>query len=94
MKKIVAVILAVIMLLSVFTVIAYAETESEQTVEYALDCLDTLETEINVVAICLIVVAIIAAGSLCWNIILNYKLNSTRYQLEEHINKKNKKKRN
>ena len=93
MKKIIAVILVVVLMLSMCTIIAYAEVETEQTVEYAIDCLDALETEIDVVSGCLIVVSIIAAGSLCWNIILNYKLSVLKYQLEEHIDKKNKKKK-
>ncbi len=93
MKKIVAVMLAMIIMLGMCTIIAHAEGETEPTVEYALDCLETLEAEINAIAIVLIIVGVIAAGSICWNIVLNYKLSITRHQLTEHLDKKNKKKR-
>ena len=73
-----------------FAADAAAEAET-QSIRDVIAVVDILENEIKVMTISIIVIAVLLAVSLCWNILLRYKINTMRDSFEAHIAKKKKK---
>lgn len=95
MKKIFVILFVLAVMISSFSITVFAdEIHDTESVDYVLECYEELENEIDAVSISLIVVSVFAAGSLCWNIISNYRINVLKEELNEHVNKnKNKRKK-
>ena len=96
-KKIFALLLVLaIMLSSVSVMCLAADTNTkvdaeEQSLRDVIACMDALESEIKTITIVVIIAFVLLAVSLCWNIILRYKINTMKDSFEAHITKKKKK---
>lgn len=94
-KKIFALLLVIAVMLSTVSIVCFAAdaaTEAEtQSIRDVIAVMDTLENEIKAITITVIVMAVLLAVSLCWNIILRYKINTMKDSFEAHITKKKKK---